>query len=278
MHFNVLLFAVLLSVLSHQTKACEVNCVSSDSWAVGIAVGSGKLTNPLHDAKDRQISVLPSFYYYGEQFYIENTTLGYVFEESNDWVVKLEGKFNTDGLYFNETALDSLIIAGMLGPGNFEEPEDFVSVSEVDRKLSYLGGLATDYYVTDNFLVSAGAYYDVTNVHNGFSLSAGVHYRANIHNFYYAASLNIEHASEKLNQYYYGLTPEDGTSYDKFNVDANTNYSLTLSTSYRLTKHFSVFAQYDYQKLGSNMTVSPLVEEEYSQFFFIGVSGQIGSD
>lgn len=260
------------------SSACETDCVSPNSWAVGVAVGTGNFSNPLHDGKERKLSVLPSFYYYGEKFYIENTKLGYIFEENEHWVFKAEGKFNNDGLYFNETPFDGLIIAGLLGPGNFVEPDESVSVSEVDRKLSYLGGFATDYYFTPDLKVSAGAYFDVSNVHNGYNLVTGIHYRKQIKDFYYSASLGVEHYSEKLNQYYYGLTAEDGTSYDKFLVGSNTNLSLSLSAGYRLNKYFSLVGQYNYQKLGKGMTVSPLVEDKYTSLFFIGISAQYGGN
>ena len=107
---------------------------------------------------------------------------------------------------------------------------------------------------------------------------SGVHYRKQVKSFYYSASFGIEHFSQKLNQYYYGLTAEDGTSYDKFNVGSNTNYSLSLSAGYRLNKYFSLVGQYNYQKLGKGMTVSPLVKDDYTSLFFLGISAQYGSN
>ena len=275
------LFVVLTLIVSSifsKAQACEVDCVEQNSWAVGIGLGVGEFENPLHDGKDRNIAVLPSFYYYGERFYAENTELGYVLVETNDWLFKIKGKFNNDGLYFNDSFVDDLIVAGAFGPGNFEEPDESVSSSAVDRDLSYMAGIAGDYFVTDNLQLSAGIYHDVTDVHHGYSIGYGAQYIWQQDNWFFAAGLGAEFSDSDLNQYYYGLRPEDGTAYASFELGSNTNVIGNVSFAYRINKHFSFIGRYQYKWLGSEMTVSPLVEDDHTSFFFVGISSQFGSN
>ncbi|TPH14566.1 MipA/OmpV family protein [Litorilituus lipolyticus] len=276
--FYCFLFIALISLYVHSVHACDSDCVKEDSWAAGIAVGFGKYSNPLHDGKDRNVSVLPSFYYYGEKFYIENTEVGYVLEENADWMLTLKGKFNNDGLYFNESKFDSIIISDMLGPGWFEEPDESVSVDEVDRKYSYMAGLGANYFLNENFMLTAGAYHDITGVHYGYSLSTSAQYFLQRNNWQWQAGVGIEYKNSDLTNYYYGLRPEDGTSYVDFNVKSTINFSASATASYRLNDNFFLTASYYYEWLDSNMTISPIVEDTHTQFFFLGITAQYGSN
>ncbi|WOH38023.1 MipA/OmpV family protein [Thalassotalea fonticola] len=277
-HLPLAVIFLISSLLVKPVQACEVDCVEQHSWAVGVGLGVGEFENPLFDGKDRNVVVLPSFYYYGEKFYIENTELGYVFVETDDWLFKFKGKFNNDGLYYNDSIVDDLIVAGAFGPGNFEEPEESVSSGDVDRDLSYMAGIAGDYFVYDNFKLSVGVYHDVSGVHDGYSISAGSQYVWQQDNWFLAAGIGAEFLDSDLNQYYYGLRPEDETIYGSFNVGSNSNVIGNFSLSYKINKHFSVIGRYQYKWLGSQMTVSPLVEDDSTSFFFIGISSQFGSN
>jgi len=274
------LFILLVIVLSCGIKtvqACENDCVYENSWALGLAVGIGDFSNPLHDGADRNIAVLPSFYFYSERFYIENTEIGYVIEENENWLVKVKGNFNNDGLYFNETKFDGLIISGLLGPGWFEEPDESVSANEVERKYSYMAGIGADYFVNDNIMLSAGVYHDVTNVHNGYSMNTSAQYILQRGDWRFQLGIGAEFKDSDLTNYYYGLREEDGTSYASFKVDSNINLSASTSLAYRITDNFYLTGRYYHEWLGSSMTVSPLVEDDYTRFFFIGITGQFGS-
>lgn len=256
---------------------CTYDCVATDSWAIGLGLGYGKFFNPLHDGKEKNLSILPSFYYYADNFYIENTELGYVFYESQAFTLKIKGKFNNDGLYFNDSLLDSFLISSLAGPGNFGEPPEYVSANEVERDYSYMGGLGVDYYLNDTISFSSGIYHDVTNVHNGHQINLAAYYTKQTDKWRFQASFGFEYASQDLNDYYYGLRLEDNTAYAEFELSRNVNASSSISFDYKIFENLSITARYQYTKLGNNMTVSPLVEKHQAGLFFIGVSSQIGS-
>lgn len=275
-----LIFIILLALtsLSKEVSACGTDCVIENTWAIGVGVGLGEYSNPLYDGKDRNVAVLPSFYYYGENFYIENTEIAYVLEEDESWVISLKGKFNNDGLYFNESDFGGFIVSGFQSPGNFGEPEpDSVSVGEVDRDYSYLAGFSSKYLLNDHISFSFAAYHDITNVHNGYSISAGSQYTWTNKRWRFQVGFGIEFSDSDLNNYYFGLREEDGTSFAKFKIGSNSNISASTSFAYRLNENFSLIGRYNYQKLGSSMTISPLVEDNHTTMFFIGISGQYGS-
>lgn len=256
---------------------CDVNCVAPNSWALGLGLGYGKLVNPLYDGKDKNLAVLPSFYFYGDAFYIENSTLGYVLHESDLVTFKLEGMFNTDGLYFNDSLLDPFFISAVLGPGNFEGGEH-VSANEVERDYSYMGGAAIDYFFNDFVSVSSGIYYDLTKVHHGYQFNISTHYTYAANNWQFNASIGANYSSQNLNNYYYGLREEDLTSYADFVLDDNLNVFLSLTYDYRISTNLSLIARFHQTWFGSGMTVSPLVEKHQSAMFFIGISTKFGHD
>jgi len=272
----IFIFLLAFYSLSEESNACGNDCVIENTWAVGVGVGLGEHSNPLHDAKDRNVAFLPSFYYYGESFYIENTEIGYVLEDNDNWVISLKGKFNNDGLYFNESDFGGLIVSGLQSPGNFGDP-DKVSVGEVDRNYSYLAGIASKFFLNENISFSLAAYHDVTNVHNGYSITAGTQFVWTKKRWRFQTALGVDFSDSDLNNYYYGLREQDGTSYANFKLGSNSNISASTSFAYRINDNFSLIGRYSYQWLGSSMTVSPLAEKDYATLFFIGISGQYGS-
>jgi len=181
-------------------------------------------------------------------------------------------------LYFNDSFIDDFLVAGAFGPGNFGGDGDTVSSTEVERDLSYMAGLAGDYFVSDNFKLSAGIYHDVTGVHHGYSIGYGAQYTWQQEPWFFALGVGGEFSDSDLNQYYYGLRAEDGTAFDRFDVGSNSNVITNFAFAYRINKHLSFIGRYQYKWLGSAMTVSPLVEDESTSFFFIGISAQYGSN
>ena len=274
----LLLICVLTQIGTASSEECTSDCVDENSWAFGIAVGIGELSNPVHDGKDFDFNVIPSFYYYGESFYVENTVIGYTLFEDDDVSVDLKGAFNKDGLYFNDSFLQELLIADFLSPGNFGG-ETLVSANDVERDLSYMGGVSADFYLSDSMQVSVGAAHDVTNVHNGYQLNLMFSNQYESENFLLQTSMGAEFRSKELNDYYYGLEPaEVSENLEGYQVGSGINVNLSLLAAYRINENLSVIARYKYEKLASEQTASPLIELTYSDFYFFGLSYQFGSE
>lgn len=274
----IILILFLPALFASKVIACEDECVEKDSWAVGIAVGAGKFNNPVHDGKERNVSLLPSVYYYGERFYVENTVMGYTFYESDLVSIDFKGAFNKDGLYFNDSFIDSLIIADFMSPGNFGEPE-VVSANDVDRELSYMGGVGVDFFLTDSLQVSIGAANDISGVHNGHQFGLTLSHRYQTGDFILRTGIGAEYRNGELNNYYYGLTStEIPAILDGIQIESGINRSFSFSVSYKIDEHYSLIALYKYDKLPTSITISPLIDKSSSDFYFMGFSYQFGSD
>ena len=63
-------------------------------------MGYGLIETHLAEGKDTELYLMPSFSYYGENFFIENLSMGYSLVENDRFIVDLATRFNLDGLYF----------------------------------------------------------------------------------------------------------------------------------------------------------------------------------
>ncbi|MGL5396531.1 MAG: MipA/OmpV family protein, partial [Shewanella sp.] len=79
MTVNVRKRFLLLVLLSWCTtlQAKEIETVSAGDWQISLAAGYGALENPRAKVENINTWILPTWYYYGENFYVENFTLGY---------------------------------------------------------------------------------------------------------------------------------------------------------------------------------------------------------
>jgi len=98
-----LFLAFICFSVSLQADECEVTsdvCIATDSWQASIALGGGAIRNPLNGGSTIPLFLLPSVSYYGEQFYLENTELGYTLSESQNYAFSLTAGLNSEAAYF----------------------------------------------------------------------------------------------------------------------------------------------------------------------------------
>lgn len=272
-------FFVAIQNSAASATGCEVECVEKNSWAIGIAVGFAELENPVHDGKEFDFNVLPSFYYYADKFYIENTMIGYTLHENESMSIDLKGAFNKDGVYFNDSFLNTLIIADFITPGWVGGEVQTASGNDVERDLSYMGGMSADFFLSDSLQISVGAAHDITDVHNGFQVNLMFSNRYENGSFLLQTGMGVEYRSADLNDYYYGLSDTEViTILEGYQADGGINANLSIMAAYRINQSFSVIAHYKYEKLASELVESPLIEDSYSDFYFIGLSYQFGSE
>lgn len=137
-----LLLALLVSC-SPTLQAKEIETVSTGEWQISLAVGYGLLENPRVKVDNISSWVLPSWYYYGENFYVENFTLGYSLYESESFIIDLQTRFNEDGFFYEFDGLNKLLLSDILGftPVNESLNPKIKTFEEIERNLSYLAGL-----------------------------------------------------------------------------------------------------------------------------------------
>ncbi|WP_394174672.1 MipA/OmpV family protein [Thalassotalea litorea] len=266
-----------------ERNVCEGDCVESNSWAVGAALGYGKYSSPLHSGaglsgKERHIAFLPSFYVYADNFYIENTAIGYTLFEDQFWSIDIKGELNPDGVYFQRNKLDAFLsTTGSAGLFPLPYPDEDTEPKDVERSLSYLGGVGVDYYPNASWRLSIDLLTDISAVHHGQKLGLGLAYQNQFGDLTYQLSTGAQYRSQALNDYYYGV--ENGELIYRspaYLADAGWNLNYELNFNYPIYEKFAVIGRYQYQDLSEQIVLSPLVEDNSTHYYFIGVSWQIG--
>ncbi|AOE50428.1 MipA/OmpV family protein [Kangiella sediminilitoris] len=85
---------------------------NSGEWNISLSLGYGQVESIISNVDDFDLYLLPNISYYGESFFLENTTMGYSLYEDEDFYLDIVGKLNEDGIYFN---LDDFGVFSALG-------------------------------------------------------------------------------------------------------------------------------------------------------------------
>lgn len=246
------LFIVLSLFFSPQVFAqCEQFCVDEGELTLKINIGQGNIDSPLALRQDIKYNVLPSISYYNNDFFIENTKLGYNLFSSNKLTIDVVGKHNRDGVYsYNNDTLAAFSIGGLTDP--FVWPDD-------NTHLSYLAGIESRIYLEKDFFL-IGLYDDVSKVHHGeeaeFSWTR-VWWNSDIK---LSTDLGGIYKSAQTLDYYYG-SPLAGS---------RINYFARLDVAYAITEDVWFVANYHGEKLSDAIRSSQATDKDYLHSFFVG--------
>jgi outer membrane protein len=84
-------------------------------------------------------------------------------------------------------------------------------------------------------------------------------------------SVGLKWQSEKYTDYYYGVTAQEASLVRPlYKGKSVLNYTAGLNVNYLLNKQSHLFAQFEYERLGSEITDSPLVEDNKVMRFYLG--------
>lgn len=244
----------------------DATVAQTHKWNVSIALGAGHIDNPVSTAGDIDVLGLPSFSYYGDKFFIENLTLGYTLFEEKNLAVDLNSRLNLDGIFFYKQRPDIVTSLG-INPAFFRiEPE------QVERDLSYMGGIAVNHMV-DDVELSARFYTDISDVHGGHEFEFTAYYPANLEKWHLAAELIVTAKSQALVDYYYQFKETEGIQIiQEYNAEQGaTNYGVKLMARRSLSPKWSFVSQFSRTRLGDAIVASPLIEQRYINFYFIGL-------
>ena len=272
-YLNIL---ALLSLMSASLHADEIQSVASGDWQISLAAGYGVLENPRAKTDDVSTWAVPSWYYYGDKFYVENFTLGYSLFESDWLTVDLQGQLNEDGLFFELDGISKLFISDIIGytpikdtlrPGKVAEPE-----KPIERKISYLGGVSATWY-TPAVDVTSALMYDVTGVHNGYEWQLNF---KKAHRWHWGATgveIGGAYKSKQLIAYYYDSTlAERGFRYNPYKADATSNWYFKGVVNAPITDSLTFIATLKLTLLGSKIRESYLIDKDSYWSGFIGIS------
>ncbi|MCW8876797.1 MAG: MipA/OmpV family protein, partial [Kangiellaceae bacterium] len=154
----------------------SLNFETTSKFNFDLLLGSFHMNSPVNTDEDVELFVIPKISYYGDNFYFENTTLGYSLVENEKWTLDLLSQFNLDAVYFhtNNDELNTFLnflSADVLIILPFDPDIPFIE----ERDYSYMAGLAARWHFAHGYDVNLKLTRDVSGVHDGveadFSLS-----------------------------------------------------------------------------------------------------------
>ncbi|WP_371186200.1 MipA/OmpV family protein [Thalassotalea maritima] len=247
----------------------QANDVPVNQWQFAMSFGYGSIETPIANHQNLDIYILPNISYYGERFFIDNTTLGYALYEQGPWFVDVVGKLNEDGLYFKFDNVGALAAVGL----DFGRGWSGFDIASVERDVSYLAGIAVN-YETPLIQTSVRFYQDISSVHNGSELEVSAAKYVNIADWLLTGEVSITHKSHELLSYYYQLARNESVmmigTYTP--LHSGTNINAKFVADYRLTEQLSFSFSYRQTWLTDEITNSPIVDTDSIAMFFSGVT------
>ncbi|GEA13000.1 MipA/OmpV family protein [Alteromonas sp. KUL49] len=271
---SVLFIFCILIVTSNTSFASSSNYSYSTThntvgeWRIGAALGYGQIDNPIVDASEIDLYVLPTFAYYGERFFIENLSLGYALLESDEVVIDLASRFNLDGIYFYQQDPDLLAALGFNGEFYRQPPNPL----PVERDVSYLAGGAMT-FTQDSIDVSFRWFSDVTGVHGGNEAEVSVYRSWHWDDWQIALEALVTRKSGRLVDYYYRVNENElGYVFDGYTPASEAiNFSVFLSMRRTINDNWNYLFTYKHTYLDDVISNSPLINNKGVASYFLGI-------
>ncbi len=236
-------------------------------WRLGAALGYGERGNPLVFSDDVPIVVDLDIAWFGKRLFFDNGDLGYTLVDNARFTGSLMARVQSDQVFFGRTNFRFVNIDAV---GNalaeavpFEVPDrDFAGEAGVEILSD--GGWG---------FLQLNAYHDVTGVHDGYEVAAeyGVGFRSN--RWYFEPGLSIAYKSKALNDYYWGVRPEESNeALPVYEAGDGINVGASLRVSYHFSKEWAFRLGLDVERLNDEAADSPIVAEDYVLGWFAGMS------
>jgi MipA family protein len=257
-----------------QADVKQQQLIKKSTIHASITVGYGGIENPVLDADDVTSPILPSFAYYGDNWYFDDFSLGYSLYETENFYVDLLGRFNDDGFFFELDGVDKLYATGVVrsSSGRPTLPTASpINLTPIERDLSYMAGLSSAVNVFDGMWLSAAYVHDVTNVHNGYEILLNGYHVFELFSGTAGIEAGINYKNEELIDYYYTVSPsESKTRLLSYNLESATNYYLKVSYEFPISDSFTLDFKLKHTWLDSNLANSHMINKNG---YFSGFTG-----
>ena len=248
--------------------------IAVGQWQWSIAAGYGYIENPRAKAEPVTTYLLPSVQYYGERFYLDNFTLGYSLYEGQHWLLDVQTRLNEDGFFFQLDGLDHLLATDLFSSRPIREDADSPrqpDYADINRNISYLGGLNAS-WLHGGTEVSLGYFHDISGVHQGSETQLRLRQRYPLSWGAVAVELGVTAKDSQLVNYYYRLTrAETGNRTVKQYTGSGINGHVRLVLNAPLTESWFFTGLLEYNRLGSGIHRSRLIDKTNYWSVFAGV-------
>ncbi|MEW6981934.1 MipA/OmpV family protein [Colwelliaceae bacterium 6471] len=233
-------------------------------WSFSLLAGYAAIENPLNKHDDIKTYLLPTWSYYGERFYIDNTTIGYSIIETDSLLFDFSGYLNEEGALFNlDNANLSFLDISNYVPRKDMRPNAPKPVFEnIERNFSYMVGAAVQW---PNEYIQARLVYgkDVTAGHGGEEFTFSLFNYYHLGNFKLNWQLGAVRKSQQLVEYYYQFRPEEINGFESpYKFKDITNKFVQVAASYQLSKNFDLVLSVKKTWLDEELLTTPLVAKD----------------
>lgn len=262
------------STVFAQGDVNELQLIKKSTFHASVTLGYGGIENPVLDADDVISPILPSFAYYGDNWYFDDFSIGYSLFETKNFYVDFLGRFNNDGFFFELDGIDKLYATGVVrsSSGRPTIPSASpINLTPIERDLSYMAGLSSALNIYDDIWLSMAYVHDVTSVHNGYEILLNSYQAFELFSGTAGIEVGINYKNEELIDYYYTVGPtESKTRLLSYNLESATNYYLKVSYEYPVSDSFSVDFKLKHTWLDSNLANSHMISKNG---YFSGFTG-----
>ncbi|BDX08338.1 MipA/OmpV family protein [Planctobacterium marinum] len=267
-------------------------CLEKGQLEIAVGLGAGVRTNPLYQTDNTPLVVIPDIAWYGENWYLDNTEIGYQWIQQETFAAEGFVTLNGEYGYFRSSHFSNFVLDGSSISSGFESgtapglaPNDeddnqqdiFLNIqvspeNVAKRKLGIDAGIRLHWYQGDNEWTLSAAH-DINDVYQGGSLSANYRRFMELGEWRVIANLRATWKSAALLDYYYGIDARD-------TFDATLHYTagsawftqVGLSANRKITENWRWLLHISYNHLPSAMSDSPLVDKNYTITTFAGVT------
>ncbi len=233
-------------------------------WRIGVAFGYGERSNPLVQSDDIDILVDVDVAWFGERWFFDNGDVGRTLRDTDRITLSAVARFNSDRVFFSKTDTEYVSVFTTNGAAAREA----IEVPDRDYALEIGLELLSD---GDWGFVQAAAHKDVSGRHRGHELYFNYGRTLRRQRWFVEPSLGFAWKSEGLNDYYWGVRPDEAISaLPEYRARAGLNTHVRLAASYQLDRHWTFTVAADYERLSREAANSPLVEERAVRSGFAG--------
>jgi outer membrane protein len=260
-----------------KSSMADERYIEESSWQLGLAVGLGQSSTPLHGAKALPLLLMPDVSYYGKYAFFDNGVFGVSTTLDPQWTLSLVSRLNPEKGYFYRWHISNINVIDQtfqymptVSQETRNQQQTEVSVDEVSRRpTAWDGGVQLNGHY-DQWSLRMNAWTDISGQHHGHQLSAVASwYQQNAYgNWRWSAGLHWK--SEQLIDRYYGIGANEAPQLQRYHGQASWQPEVEVSWSLPIRSGWSVMAFYRYRWLDNAMTRSPLVRQNYVQSWFIG--------
>jgi len=200
---------------------------------------------------DAEAYIIPFINYTQGQFFVRGPSVGYRFIQTDSFALDAIGKWRFDG--YDED--DSRDLEGMS-----------------DRHMTVDGGAAVSLF-GDWGTLKLTALTDMLSEHDGQEITLAYSKEFTQDKITITPSIGLSWQSSNLLDYYYGVEANEARAgRAAYDAGSDLAWYIGLGGEYKLDEKWTAMAGVVYEKHGSEITDSPIVEDNYSLGIFTGLT------